>query len=67
MGYALQLNLGEHWVSLVAQGSACSLGDAEDGGSIPGLGRSPERGHGSPFQYSCLGKILSIILICILV
>ena len=22
--------------------------------SIPGLGRSPEGGHGSPFQYSCL-------------
>ena len=25
-----------------------------DTGSIPGLGRSPEGGHGNPFQYSCL-------------
>ena len=25
-----------------------------DAGSIPGLGRSPERGHGNPLQYSCL-------------
>ena len=23
-------------------------------GSIPGLGRSPEEGHGNPLQYSCL-------------
>ena len=23
-------------------------------GSIPGLGRSPEGGHGNPFQYSCV-------------
>ena len=23
-------------------------------GSIPGLGRSPGRGHGNPLQYSCL-------------
>ena len=25
-------------------------------GSIPGSGKSPERGDGSPLQYSCLGK-----------
>ena len=25
-----------------------------DGGSIPGLGRSPGGGHGYPLQYSCL-------------
>ena len=31
--------------------SACN---AEDLGSIPGLGRSPGRGHGNQFQYSCL-------------
>ena len=29
---------------------------AGDGGSIPGLGRSPGRGNGNPFQYSCLGN-----------
>ena len=27
---------------------------AGDGGSIPGLGRSPGGGHGNPLQYSCL-------------
>ena len=31
--------------------SACSAGDLS---SIPGLGPSPEGGHGNPFQYSCL-------------
>ena len=28
--------------------------NAADTGSIPGSGRSPGRGNGSPFQYSCL-------------
>ena len=31
--------------------SACNVGDL---GLIPGLGRSPGRGHGNPLQYSCL-------------
>ena len=31
--------------------SACNAGDLD---SIPGLGRSPEEGHGNPLQYSCL-------------
>ena len=31
--------------------SACNV---EDLGSIPGLGRSPGKGHGNPLQYSCL-------------
>ena len=29
-------------------------GDIKDTGSIPGLGRSPGGGHGTPLQYSCL-------------
>ena len=29
-------------------------GDTGDGGSVPGLGRSPGGGHGNPLQYSCL-------------
>ena len=29
---------------------------AGDVDSIPGLGRSPGRGHGNPLQYSCLGN-----------
>ena len=35
----------------VGKESACSVGDA---GSIPGSGRSPERGHGNLLQCSCL-------------
>ena len=31
-----------------------SNGDLRDMSSIPGLGRSPEEGHGNPLQYSCL-------------
>ena len=30
---------------------SCNVGDL---GSIPGLGKSPGGGHGSPLQYSCL-------------
>ena len=31
-----------------------NVGDARDKGLIPGSGRSPGEGHGSPFQYSFL-------------
>ena len=31
-----------------------NAGDIRDAGPTPGLGRSPGRGHGNPFQYSCL-------------
>ena len=37
------------WLS--GKESACSAGDPS---LIPGLRRSPGRGHGSPLQYSCL-------------
>ena len=30
------------------------LANEGDGGSIPGLGRSPGEGNGNPLQYSCL-------------
>ena len=33
------------------KGSTYNAGDL---GSIPGLGKSPEGGHGNPLQYSCL-------------
>ena len=33
-----------------------NAGDIRDAGSIPGLGRSPGEGNGSPLQYSCLGN-----------
>ena len=32
------------------------LASAGDAGSIPELGRYPGKGHGNPFQYSCLGN-----------
>ena len=31
-----------------------SPANAEVMGSVPGLGRSSERGNGNPFQYSCV-------------
>ena len=37
----------------VVKKSACNAGGT-DVGSSPKSGRSPHRGHGSPFQYSCL-------------
>ena len=30
--------------------------NAEDGGAIPGSGRSPGEGNDNPAQYSCLGN-----------
>ena len=37
--------------SLIGKESTCNAGAL---GSIPGLGRSPEEGNGTPPQYSCL-------------
>ena len=31
-----------------------SAQNAGDSGSVPGLGRSPGEGNGTPLQYSCL-------------
>ena len=33
-----------------------NTGDTRDAVSIPGLGRSPGEGNGSPLQYPCLGN-----------
>ena len=33
-----------------------NAGDVRDAGSIPGRGRSPGGGNGTPLQYSCLGN-----------
>ena len=41
-------------VALVVKNLPASAGDTRDTGSIPGSGRSPERGNGNPLQYSCL-------------
>ena len=34
--------------------TVCSAGDTGETGFIPGSGRFPGRGHGTPLQYSCL-------------
>ena len=39
--------------------SACNEGDL---GLIPGLGRSPGRGHGNPLQYSGLENSMNCIV-----
>ena len=33
-----------------------STGNAGDTGPVPRVGRSPERGHGDPLQYSCMDR-----------
>ena len=38
----------------VVKNPPADAGDVRDVGLIPGLGRSPGGGHGSPCQYSCL-------------
>ena len=38
----------------MVQNPLASAGDARDVGLIPGLGRSPGEGSGTPLQYSCL-------------
>ena len=43
------------WLS--GKESACEAGDM---GSIPGLGRSPGKRNGNPFQYCCLGNLMDI-------
>ena len=45
---------GASQVALVVKNLPANAGDIRDSGSIPGLGRSPGGGHGSPLQYSCL-------------
>ena len=38
----------------VVKNPPANVGDTEDAGLIPGLGRPPEEGNGNPLQYSCL-------------
>ena len=45
---------GPSQVALVVKNLPGNAGDIGDVGLIPGSGRSPEEGHGNPFQYSCL-------------
>ena len=45
---------GASKVALVVKNLLANAGDIRDTGSVPGLGRSSEGGHGNPLQYSCL-------------
>ena len=45
---------GTSEVALVVKNLPANAGDIRDTGLIPGLGRSPGEGHGSPLQCSCL-------------
>ena len=49
--YILNTKMFEAFQWLSGKESACN---ARDGDSILGSGRSPGRGNGNPFQYSCL-------------
>ena len=40
----------------VVKNPPADAGHARDEGLIPGLGRSPGGGNGTPLQYSCLGN-----------
>ena len=42
----------------VVKNLPANAGDAGDMSSIPGSGRSPVEGNGSPLQYSCLGNFM---------
>ena len=49
--------MGEGWASLAARvvkNPPPKAGGARDTGSIPGLGRYPGIGNGSPLQFFCL-------------
>ena len=43
-----------HFLSMhMVKNPPANAGDTGDGGSVPGLGRSPGVGNGNPLQYSC--------------
>ena len=46
----------------VVKNLPASAGDMRDVGLIPGLGRPPGEGHGSPLQYSCLENPIHMTL-----
>ena len=54
---SIQVNMKKYdgpQVVVVIKSPPASVGDVTDSGSVPGSGRSPGGGHGSPLQYSCL-------------
>ena len=45
---------GASLIALVVKSPPANAGDLRDPGSIPGLGRAPGVGNGTPLQYSGL-------------
>ena len=45
-------------MALVVKNPVANVGDIRAMGSIPGSGRSPGGGHGTPLQYSCLENLM---------
>ena len=45
-------------VTLLVKNPPANAADARGTGLIPGPGRSPEVGNGTPLQYSCLGNLM---------
>ena len=62
MGFRMKQRLGRHAIfkdkqqGIVVKKPSANAGAAGDAGSVPGLGRFPGEGNGSPLQYSCLGN-----------
>ena len=50
----IMILVGASQVVLVVKNPPANAGDLQDTSLIPGLGRSPGRGHGNTLQYSCL-------------
>ena len=50
----IELGTRTSQVALVVKILPANAGDIRDAGLIPGSGRSPGEGHGSPLQHSCL-------------
>ena len=48
------IQFGTSHMELVVKNPPASAGDIRDIGLIPGSGKSPGGGNGSPLQYSCL-------------
>ena len=45
-------------MALLVKNPPANAGDLRDVGSVPGLGRSPGRGHDNPLQYSYLENLM---------
>ena len=54
MEFAPVSRSGASQVELVVKNPPPNAGDSSNAGLVPGFGRSPEGGHGSPLQYSSL-------------